>query len=56
MSLHTVILRENRIQHIMPKTAFDNLRRVKDPDKTLRIWVRSRDWIAKQLQAEKVMP
>ncbi len=56
MTLHTVIIRENRIQHIMPKTAFDNLRRVKDSDRTLRIWVRSRAWIAKQLQTEKVMP
>ena len=56
MSLHTVILRDNRIQHIMPKTAFDNLRRVKDSDKTLRIWLRSRNWITRQLDAEKVMP
>ena len=56
MSLHTVILRDNRIQHIMPKTAFDNLRRVKDSDKTLRIWLRSQNWITRQLDAEKVMP
>lgn len=53
MSLHTVILRDNEIQHVMPKTAFDNLRRVKDSDKTLRIWLRSRDWINRQLQSEK---
>jgi hypothetical protein len=52
MSLHTVILRENRVQHIMPKTAFDNLRRVKDTDKTLRIWLRSRKWIDNQIEAE----
>ena len=56
MTLHTIIMRDNQIQHVMPRTAFDNLRRFKDSDKTLRIWVRSRNWITRQLDAEKVMP
>lgn len=52
MSLHTVILRENRIQHIMPASAYSNLFGVKDTDKTFKVFLKSRKWIDDQIEAE----
>jgi predicted HTH transcriptional regulator len=52
MTLHTVILRENRIQHIMPASAYSNLFGVKDTDKTFKVFLKSRKWIDDQIEAE----
>ncbi len=52
MTLHTVIIRENRVQHIMPASAYSNLFGVKDTDKTFKVFLKSRKWIEDQIEAE----
>lgn len=52
VSLHTVILRDNRVQHIMPASAYSNLFDVKDTDKSFRVFLKSRKWIDDQIEAE----
>jgi predicted HTH transcriptional regulator len=52
MTLHTIILRDNRIQHIMPASAYSNLFSVKDTDKTFKVVLKSRDWIDAHVEAE----
>lgn len=44
MTLHTIILRDNRIQHIMPASAYAKLSGVKDTDKTFKVFLKSRKW------------
>jgi hypothetical protein len=45
MTLQTVIIRDNRIHHLLPASAFDNIKDTKCTDKSLRIYLKSRDWI-----------
>ena len=53
MTLHTIIMRDNQIQHVLPVTAFPNLKDIKDKsDKSLKVLLKSRKWIDDQLQAQ----
>lgn len=52
MTLHTIIMRDNQIQHVMPESAFINLKDTKDADKTFKVLLKSRKWIDDQLQAQ----